>query len=319
MTILLLLVVVSTSSSTLIPVTFVPYSMPGFSESPRTGGLPIIDAEHFYGPMRPYVVHLGTEGTSAIPEQAMIHGSSISQLRIPNANGSMIEISDLRHQQMHIFRTQRNRGIDRSSDGRHSTVGIGTGSDLLRFGGPIDFVRQNTTRGFLRLGGSEDNFITNDCLPDSVMRMATVIGRTISGHPQVETRVSVSIGENVRTADSVSIMDSEGFLLAMPHSWVEDIHEALLWSQVRFRYSTVFRDCANQIQSLPNITLTFSAGGLLLVPEDYTRPTGQHDTCELLVKGTNDDSLRFNPLMISGINARSTENEIILCDSAINL
>jgi len=293
--------------------------MPGLSESPRIGGLPRIDAQHFYGPMRPYAVHLGTAGTSSIPQQEMLVGPLISQLRIPTLNGSMVEISDLRHQQMFSYSAPRHRGIDWFRNRRHSTVGIGTGSDLLRFGGPIDFVRQNTTRGFLRLGGSEDHFITNDCLPDSVMRMTTVIGHTITGGPQVETRVSVSIGENVRTADSVSIMDSEGFLLAMPHSWVEDIHEALLWSHERFLFSTVFRDCANKIQTLPNITLTFSDGGLRLVPEDYTRPTGQDDTCELLITSTVGQSIRVNPLMIPGINARSTENAIILCDSAINL
>jgi hypothetical protein len=77
------------------------------------------------------------------------------------------------------------------------------------------------------------------------------------------------------------------------------------------------------IQRLPSIILTFSSGGLHLLPEDYTRPTGQDNTCELLIRGINlleaDQTIRFNPLLIPGINARSTVNEIILCDSAIDL
>ncbi len=77
------------------------------------------------------------------------------------------------------------------------------------------------------------------------------------------------------------------------------------------------------IPRLPSITLTFSAGGLHLLPEDYTRPTGQDDSCQLLIRGLHiweaDQTIRFNPLLIPGINARSTDNEIILCDYAIDL
>jgi len=313
----------STPSSTLIPVRFSPYSMPGLSDSPRMGGLPIIDAEHWYGPIRSYVLHLGTAGTSAIPEQEMFHGPLISQLRIPNANGSMIEISDLRNQQMFSYSPLRNRGIDSFSDRRRSTIGIGPGSDLLRFGGQIDFVRQTNAGGFLRLGASEDWFITNDCFPGTVMRISTVMGRTISGHPQVGTRVSVSIEDNIITTDSIAILDSSAFFLTMPHTWMVNIFAELSPFFDRLLSNTVFPGCNQTIQRLPIITLTFLGGELKLEPEDYTRPIGQNDTCELLIgripDWVSDQTIRFNPLMIPGINARSTDNEIILCDSVINL
>ena len=78
------------------------------------------------------------------------------------------------------------------------------------------------------------------------------------------------------------------------------------------------------MQRLPIITLTFTVGGLRLLPEDYTRPAGQDDRCELLIDSAPGGSaageiISFNPLLIPGINARSTDNEIILCDSAIDL
>ena len=312
MTPLLLLAGVATSSTTIIPVTFAPSSMPGIVGSPK------IDAEFGYGSMRPHVVYLGTDGETVITVEEVTAGLFNSHLRIPTINnGSIIEIVDAQHQ------------FPITVDGPPSTIGIGPGSDLLRVGGRIDFVRQSTVGGLLRLGGSEEIFLNNDCLPNSFMRMATVIGystpRRIDAAvtARVETRVSVSIGDNVITTNAVTILDSKEILLTMPHTWVADIYSSLSPYLDRFRYRTVLRGCANNIQRLPVITLTFTAGGLHLFPEDYTRPTDQDDICELMITSAPvwqaDQMIRFNPLLIPGINARSTDNEIILCDSALNL
>jgi hypothetical protein len=321
MTLSLLLVFVSTSSSTIIPLTFAPWVTPRVAEWQRTGGSPIIDAEFGYtSTRRPHVVHLGIVGDTFVPMEELAVGAfSIPRIRIPTTpNGSLLGIT---RQQWPIAVLR--------FDGRPNTIGVGPGSDMLRFGGPTDFVRQNTTGGFLRLGASDDWFITHDCLPDSVVRMAAVIGystpRRIDAAvtARVETRVSVSIGDNVITTNAVTILDSKEILLTMPHTWVADIYSSLSPYLDRFRYRTVLRGCANNIQRLPVITLTFTAGGLHLFPEDYTRPTDQDDICELMITSAPvwqaDQMIRFNPLLIPGINARSTDNEIILCDSALNL
>jgi len=320
MTQFLLLAVVSTLSSAIIPVTFPPWVMPRVGELSRIGGLPVIDAGYRFGQLHPHVVFLGIDGETVIPEDQIIDVPLNLDVRIPTINnGPMIEIPDARHQWPIPL------------VGPRSSIGIGPGSDLMRVGRSIDFVRQSTSGGFLRLGGSEDNFVANDCLPDSIMRMATVMGlspprRTDSAvRSRAETRVAVSIGDNVITTDSVTILDDwRGFLLALPHTWIANIYAELEAYIDRFQYRTFLTDCANNIHRLPAITLTFTAGGLRLLPEDYTRPTDdQDDFCELLIGaiavGDTDQSVRFNPLMIPGVNARITQNEIILCDSAIDV
>jgi hypothetical protein len=141
------------------------------------------------------------------------------------------------------------------------------------------------------------------------------------GPTGAETRVSVAIADNVITTDYVAILH-HGRLLTMPHAWVENFFAELQPGNGQSFYHSVFSNCSLTMQRLPSITLTFPAGRLHLIPEDYTRPTGQDDTCELLIDTipawAHDQRVGFNPLLIPGINARSTENEIILCDSAID-
>ena len=296
-----LLVIVSTSSSTLIPVTIDP------------SGKPMIDA--VLEPLtRPHVVHLGcysvTDHTSAMDVDSFRRVSEGGQgLQIPTINNEPITVTGVIHSYSHDSSTP-------------STIGIGPGSNILRVGRSIDFVRQSTTGGFLRLGGTEQDFIANDCLPNSVMRMGTFMHSVTFITRRVATRMTrVSIGANNVANDFLGFMDSEGLLLTMPQSWVADIYALLPPSGEPHGHRRVFSDCAHTIQRLPTITLSFTAGGLRLFPEDYTRQTGQDDTCELLIDRipawSADQMVRFNPLLIPGINGRSTENEIILCDSAI--
>jgi len=307
----LLLVIVSTSSSTLIPVTY------------DLSGAPRIDVEFGPAQMSPHVVHLGRRGYATTMTTDHALGTNPAQVNditvsIPTINGE--PIIGVRHRHLRILHYLYGPGTTQSN------IGIGPGSDLLRVGGPIDFVRQSTFGGFLRLEGTEQEFINNDCLPDSSMRMQTVltevdsIGRIT---PRVDTRISVSIGGNVIATDSVSLVGLEGCILIIPIGLLADIFAVLPPTGDRVGYRTVFTDCAQTRQRLPIITLTFTAGGLRLFPEDYTRRTAQEDTCELLIGGLADweadQTIPFNPLLIPGINTRSTDNEIILCDSAINL
>ena len=298
-----LLAIASTSSSTLIQVTFDP------------SGIPRIDVESGRSLGRPHVVHMGCHGYTATADYAVGTNSvAVSNTRVRNIGVLVPTIN-----------SEPIMGVRHRESMTTSKIGIGPGSDLLRRGGQIDFVRQSTAGGFLRLGGSEENFIANDCLPDSIMRMLVVVPDDSTNYfnRRGETRISVSIGENMVATDSVSSMDSGNSLLIMPNRWIADILAMLPPSGEEFGYRSVFTDCARTLQRLPIITLTFTAGGLRLLPEDYTRTTGQDDTCELRIGGSlewdADQTIRFNPLLIPGINARSTDNEIILCDSAIDL
>jgi len=319
MNLLSLLAVVSTSSSTIIPITFTPNPP---MELPQVG-VPMIKAEFraLYGfiSMRPHVIHFGAAGESLPADDEGIYGTfDYPQLRISTADDTLIAIARPRH-----------HNIDWNIGRRRSAIGIGPGSDLLRAGGALDFVRQSSSEAFLRLGGSEHNFIANDCLSDSVMRMATVIGysrrdlQDIYPVAHVETRFSFSIAGNVVSTDSVAILDSKGYVLTIPNTWYRIIYTELEPYRVPFESGAVFTDCNQALQRLPIITLTFSTHSLRLLPEDYTAPRYPEilrDTCELLIRAIPDSevdpTIKFNPLMIPGMNARSTENEIILCNSA---
>jgi hypothetical protein len=303
----LLLVFVSTSSSTLIPVTY------DLSGSPR------IDVE--FGPdhqMRPHVVHLGRRGVAITMRglEANTDATNNITVSIPTINGE--PIIGVRHRHLRVLHYLCGPWTTLSN------IGIGPGSDLLSVG-EIDFVRQSNDGGFVRVGGTEQGFISNDCLPDSVMRMETFTDPFYNF--RVTTRISVSIGDNVIATDFLSYVGSEGALLRVPRSWVADIYAALPPS-AEFGVRPSFNDCAQTMERLPIITLTFTVGGLRLLPEDYTRRIGQDDRCELLILrepiplrsyGWAPPMISFNPLLIPGINARATDNEIILCDSAIEL
>lgn len=286
----LLLAIVATSSSTFVQVTF------------DRSGIPRIVAELGQSMEHAHVVHFGGHGATIVADE-----QGTSSLRpvnlgfdIPTINGEPIR--NVHHRRVSV-------------PGESSTFGIGPGSDLLRVWTSINFVRQSVDRGFLRLGGSVQEFITNDCLPDSIMRMQPVIGDDST------TRISVSIGENMVANSSVSFHYSEHSLLIMPDTWLANIDAEI---RPYFVPGTVLSNCSHTIPRLPIITISFSAGVVRLVPEDYTRPTGQgEDTCEVLIGQLPlweaEWTIRLNPLLIPGINARSTENEIILCDSSVDL
>jgi len=150
--------------------------------------------------------------------------------------------------------------------------------------------------------------------------MGTLFSSVSTLARRVQTQISISIGENIVATDSQSFIESTGFILTMPELLLADIYALLPPSVERCGSRRVFSNCSHVIRILPNITLTFSAGDLHLLPEDYTRPTGQDDTCELLIgDATSRATIRFDPLMIPGINFRLADTRIILCDSAINL
>ncbi len=88
------------------------------------------------------MVHLGTQGeTMFTREEVTIRGSVHLELRIPTINnGSMIEMVD---RQQHWASTAPRFG---------GTIAIGPGIDFLRVRGQMDFIRQSTAGGFLRLG-----------------------------------------------------------------------------------------------------------------------------------------------------------------------
>lgn len=77
--------------------------------------------------------------------------------------------------------------------------------------------------------------------------------------------------------------------------------------------------------SNPVVTLEFvgvtSAGQLRLYPDDYTQPVdGEHDICDLLIAPARNavavhTAFKFNPLLLQGVNFRTTPDHILLCDA----
>jgi hypothetical protein len=77
-----------------------------------------------------------------------------------------------------------------------------------------------------------------------------------------------------------------------------------------------FGNCQSTLTSLPPITIHFETLSLVVYPDDYTKPVGG-DRFQLLLYRR--PYLRYhvilNPLHIKGVNFRTTDNEIMVCDS----
>ena len=198
-------------------------------------------------------------------------------------------------------------------------LGVGPGSDLQRQYGSVDIVRNGQGSGFMTLGMPERIFVGQLCQADSVIRIPTRTDDN-SPLPNVRTQLRFHVrGTNV-THDVEAVIGYSPSLMTVPYSVGEPLVRALQLHDEEPYAFIRFGDCAAARARLPMISLHFSSGELRLTPEDYTKNLGE-DICEMLIARASADqrisTIRINPLFLTDMNFRSTDDGILVCDSTI--
>lgn len=203
-----------------------------------------------------------------------------------------------------------------------NVLAVGPGSDLIvRNGGSVDVVRQQQdTSAQLVVGEPETEFIASYCIPEGVLRIPVS-----NQDSQNSILLSTAIGRRVSFAET-AILGSSPAILRGSVELFFDIFEVVRELMRENEELPTFTGCGDARRRLPNISLSFHglwaatqvAGYIELTPEDYTRRIEtQDDVCELMIIGDNAlPFLEINPLVIPGINIRSTLWEIVVCDAS---
>ena len=204
------------------------------------------------------------------------------------------------------FRLQRVRFESIAAERLHGyrpSLGLGPNSDLVEQHNSVDFVRDQNG-GRLVLGSSEESFITENCIENSDIRVglsprALVIGgeRTIFFDGSVDHVFQVTFD------DLVAIFGT--------------YRDHFLFNYNRGD-SITFANCAESLRTFPHIPLQFFySGNMFITPEEYTRMIGD-DVCELLffiLPRTHQGEFGINPLLLPGINMRTTRDGFLICDA----
>ena len=204
----------------------------------------------------------------------------------------------------------------------YNLLGIGRGGDLLTAAGSASVVGFHNTTGLLILDSSEEEFLNRFCFEGAHLRVP-FLRRRIFGLESVSLYGSFRIGGHERAQlalISIELSDIPS-LLSLP-----DRRASILFSAIG-SYTIVndrprFGDCQRVITHLPQIDIVFSRthdamselGTIPLLPEDYVRNIGG-DSCELLIAHGPSAMMYFNPLLLSGVNLRISEDQLIICDA----
>jgi hypothetical protein len=203
--------------------------------------------------------------------------------------------------------------LNQSGHGLLPWIGIGPGSHLVLLHNSVDFVR-GPNGGRLMLGTSEERFIGDHCLPNSCVRFQARANESIvsADASMLAQRREVLLGPS----DYVLCLSPEDF--ALTFSTTPAFFDFIDLPNGNHRPMIIGAPCGARRASLPNITVSFETGDLVLAPEDYTRMI-DGDMCELLVSLnlhlTGTSTVHMNPLLIPNMNLRITNEEILLCEA----
>ena len=248
------------------------------------------------GPAIPFRPFLGSMNVFVIPSQPVISPERLIMEGLAN-----LEQSDI---SMNIPRI-----LNESGNGLIPWIAIGPQSDLVHQFDSVDFVRgPNGAR--LILGSPEERFIAEHCLPNSCLRF-----QTRSDVDRVATE-AIIMGERRDI-----FFDAEDFILTMnAYDFNRTFHGSLpTYGRIGVERLLTLANCEARLASLPNITISFQAGHIILTPEDYTKRL-DGDICQFLVNFDSYANLRertnvhMNPLLIPNMNMRITNQEILICE-----
>ena len=188
-------------------------------------------------------------------------------------------------------------------------VAFGPGSDLVGQYGSVDFVRDGL-QSRLILSSSEQSFLRDHCLPESGFGL----------RPRVIGSAMTFDGSYLSAHRSIWFT-SNGKVLVLPDQDFENtFRDTGLLSRMNRRspYNLTIDNCSTVWGSFPEISVSFSPSGrLVFYPSDYVLMM-DNDVCQLLIQvREGNDIIQVNPLAVPGINVRTTNEEIIFCDSQI--
>ena len=194
-------------------------------------------------------------------------------------------------------------------------LGIGLGSVFVTRFNSVDFL---SSRRVFILNDMSENEFRNNCEPESIMRIPFAHSQT-----QADWLMTVGIHQDPEEAfrTSIEITDEEQMLQVSPYILRPILHTIAGYLQQDGRIG----NCMYVRSQLWEIQLRIMdpsnrdhpyAGTIVLRPDDYTRLHAD-GTCTFLI-GTHVADLgraRINPLLLPGMNARFTHQQIALCDS----
>ena len=194
-------------------------------------------------------------------------------------------------------------------------LAIGPGSDIAMTFGSVALVHETTDSGFLLLNSTETEFLSQYCLPDSLIRIPTHTNRTQGNMPQTMGRIP-SISN-----DTVPIRFTPIAHILKLHP---NIFEELFDQVALILNGSIYTipNCTHMRQLLPDLQIQLTSDRMItLSPQDYTRfKNNGLDECDLLVGvsvwiGDASAPVEMNPLLIPGFNSFATSNFLILCEA----
>lgn len=201
-----------------------------------------------------------------------------------------------------------------------ATLGISSGSVLIRKFESVDFVKDITSHqmnAHFVLNSSLEWFNSTTCFPRSLLSIPYVssLDRTDLVH------LSVTLDPATHsTIPLVYRFSINRYIMSLPEEMLQSLISIIRQHGPLINPSPIlsvtFGLCNSVRSHLPEIVLSSSTGTIRLGPEDYTRDIG-NGACELLIgrPPTPLSTHFFNPFLLTDINLRFSNSNLMLCDS----
>jgi hypothetical protein len=195
-------------------------------------------------------------------------------------------------------------------------LAIGSRSQLLQEYGSTDFVRfENNNTGIVRLNSTRESFVSDSCVPDSILEVLystepTRVGHEMSTDVHADTFIGPNFSLFMRFAPNA-------YVIGLPNLMFHHIVE-LTGQEVPMMMDNFIRfpRCNETFPLLPPIKMRFPLSGgdtITITPGDYVRRIDD-DVCELLL-AQNTWRREFNPFQLSGLNVRFENDRVLFCDT----
>ena len=212
---------------------------------------------------------------------------------------------------------------------------FGPGLNLVRYFNSVDFVwnTNNQLTASLVLNSSFEWFNSTACYSDSVISVPMRVVSVPRSEPEyrIEAQNIVNYGGITHTANQTYVLSRAGpelmeidpmifeYVLDMlRQAGVEGDFESHYWRL----YGTI-RNCTLVRQQLAPIIIRFSTGDFELHPDEYTEMV-EPDHCRLAVSTilqgpfSSTEPLKINPLAFKNLNVRFEQDQMYICDSALD-
>jgi hypothetical protein len=214
-------------------------------------------------------------------------------------------------------------------------IGFGPGYDLVRYFNSVDFVRNtnNQLTASLVLNSSFEWFNSTACYSDSVISVPMRVVSVPGSEPEyrIEAQNIVNYGAyTLFTPNQTYVLSREPRLMEIDPMIFENGLEMLRQAGVvgdfesdYWRLHGIFGNCTLVRQQLAPIIIRFPTGDFELHPDEYTEMV-EPDRCRLAVSSRRQGPfldtrpLKLNPLAFKNLNVRFEQDQMYICDSALD-